>query len=149
MRAVAQRVTSAEVIVAGECVGRIGHGLLVYLGAGKRDRDADATWMAGKLAGLRVFEDTAGRMALDVGAAGGGVLVVPQFTLYGDSRKGRRPSFDDAAEPELASALYQRVCSGLAERALRVETGRFKTMMAVHCVVAGPVTILIDSEKQF
>jgi D-tyrosyl-tRNA(Tyr) deacylase len=149
MRAVAQRVVSAEVTVAGERVGRIGPGLLVYLGAGKRDGDAEPGWMAEKLAGLRIFEDEAGRMSRDVSAIAGEVLVVSQFTLYGDTRKGRRPSFDDAAEPERARELYHRVCAALGERKLRVETGRFGAKMEVHCVVDGPVTILIDSEKQF
>lgn len=149
MRAVAQRVASAEVTVAGERVGHIGLGLLVYLGAGKKDGDAEAEWMAAKLAGLRIFEDAAGRLSRDVGAVGGQVLVVSQFTLYGDTRKGRRPSFDAAADPERALELYQRVCRALAERQLRVETGRFRAMMEVHCVVDGPVTILIDSDKQF
>lgn len=149
MRAVAQRVSNAEVIVDGASVGRIGRGLLVYLGAGKRDADSDATWMAGKLAGLRIFEDESGRMSRDVASAGGDVLVVSQFTLYGDVRRGRRPSFDDAAEPERALALYQLVCSALAALGLRVETGRFRATMDVRCAVDGPVTVLIDSEKQF
>jgi len=149
MRAVAQRVASAEVLVESACVGRIEHGLLVYLGAGKRDTDADALWMAGKLAGLRVFEDASGRMSRDVVAVGGSVLVVSQFTLYGDVRRGRRPSFDDAAEPERALALYELVCRSLSGLDLRVETGRFRAMMQVRCAVDGPVTILIDSEKQF
>ena len=149
MRAVAQRVSSAHVVVAGETVGKIAAGLLVYLGAGKADVDADVEWMADKLAGLRVFADEHGRMARDVREAGGAVLVVSQFTLYGDMRKGRRPSFDAAADPERAEVLYRAVCSALAARGLPVETGRFRAMMDVHCVVDGPVTILIDSEKQF
>ena len=114
MRAVVQRVSSAHVVVTGETVGRIAHGLLVYLGAGKQDADADAEWMAAKLAGLRIFADEQGRMARDVGEAAGAVLVVSQFTLYGDVRKGRRPSFDAAAEPERAEALYEAVCTALA-----------------------------------
>ena len=149
MRAVAQRVSAAHVTVAGETTGRIGPGLLVYLGAGKNDGEDDAEWMAGKLAGLRVFPDDQGRMSRDVTESGGAVLVVSQFTLYGDVRKGRRPSFDAAAEPERAQRLYERVCGALAERGLRVETGRFRAMMDVHCVVDGPVTILVDSEKRF
>jgi D-tyrosyl-tRNA(Tyr) deacylase len=149
MRAVAQRVAAAHVVVEGETVGRIGNGLLVYLGAGKNDADQDADWMAEKLAGLRVFADFEGRMARDLRDHGGDVLVVPQFTLFGDVRKGRRPSFDDAAEPGRAEALYRAVCSALATRGLRVETGRFRAMMQVHCVVDGPVTILIDSERRF
>jgi len=149
MRAVAQRVSAAEVRVAGETVGRIGAGLLVYLGAGKADREQDAEWMAGKLCGLRVFSDAEGRMSHDVIERGGAILVVSQFTLYGDVRKGRRPSFDAAAEPERAQSLYEAVCSHLAQRGVPVQTGRFRALMEVHCVVDGPVTILIDSEKHF
>ena len=149
MRAVAQRVSQAQVTVGDELVGRIGRGLLVYLGAGNADADSDADWMAGKLAGLRIFADDAGKMARDVLEASGAVLVVSQFTLYGDVRKGRRPSFDDAAEPARARALYERVCAGLAQRGLSVQTGRFGAMMRVDGAVDGPVTILIDSEKKF
>lgn len=149
MRAVAQRVRQARVDVDGEVVGRIGAGLLVYLGAGKNDTPKEVQWMANKLASLRVFGDDAGRMSLDVGEAGGDVLVVSQFTLFGDVRKGRRPSFDGAAEPERARELYEGVCSALRERGLRVETGRFRAMMKVIASVDGPVTILIDSEKRF
>lgn len=149
MRAVAQRVSSAQVEVEGEIIGRIGRGLLVYLGAGKDDADGVADWMAGKLVGLRVFPDAEDRMARDVIEAGGAVLVVSQFTLYGDVRKGRRPSFDGAAEPVRAEALYLEVCARLAARGATVQTGRFRAMMAVQCVVDGPVTILIDSEKRF
>jgi len=149
MRAVAQRVHEAHVTVSAEITGRIARGLLVYLGAGKGDSEREADWMASKLAGLRVFPDEQGRMARDVSESGGGVLVISQFTLYGDVRKGRRPSFDDAAEPEGAERLYERVCAKLGELGLKVETGRFRAMMDVHCVVDGPVTILIDSEKRF
>lgn len=149
MRAVAQRVSSAEVWVDDQCVGRIARGLLVYLGAGKRDSDAEPAWMAEKLARLRVFEDDQGKMSRDVSEAAGAVLVVSQFTLYGDMRRGRRPSFDDAAEPERAQALYERTCDELRARGLHVETGRFRAMMDVRSRVDGPVTILIDSEKQF
>lgn len=149
MRAVAQRVGSARVVVGGEVVGEIGRGLLVYLGAGRRDGEAEAAWMASKLAGLRVFADEADRMSRDVREAGGAVLVVSQFTLYGDVRRGRRPSFDDAAEPERARELYERVCAELRELGLTVATGRFRAMMDVQCSVDGPVTILIDSEKVF
>ena len=130
MRAVAQRVSAAHVVVEGETVGRIGHGLLVYLGAGKATQTADADWMAGKLAGLRVFPDDEDRMARDVREAGGAVLVVSQFTLYGDVRKGRRPSFDGAAEPVRAEALYRAVCARSRRAGSRVETGRFRAMMA-------------------
>jgi D-tyrosyl-tRNA(Tyr) deacylase len=149
MRAVVQRVSAAHVVIEGETVGEIAAGLLVYLGAGKADADGDADWMADKLSGLRVFPDETGRMAKDVREAGGAVLVVSQFTLFGDVRKGRRPSFDGAAEPVRAERLYEATCKALAARGLRVETGRFRAMMGVHCVVDGPVTILIDSEKLF
>jgi D-tyrosyl-tRNA(Tyr) deacylase len=149
MRAVAQRVSAAQVVVGQETTGRIERGLLVYLGAGKADTMQDAAWMATKLANLRVFADEAGRMSRDVTECQGALLVVSQFTLYGDVRKGRRPSFDAAAEPELAERLYERMCEELRARGLRVETGRFRAMMDVHCVVDGPVTILIDSEKRF
>ncbi len=149
MRAVAQRVSSARVVVDEEVVGEIGHGLLVYLGAGKNDAEAQATWMAEKLAGLRIFVDDVEHMSRDVREAGGQVLVVSQFTLYGDVRRGRRPSFDQAGEPERARALYENVCEHLRALGLRVETGRFRAMMDVQCSVDGPVTILIDSDKVF
>jgi D-tyrosyl-tRNA(Tyr) deacylase len=149
MRAVAQRVSEARVIVDAETVGQIGAGLLVYLGAGKRDGDAEPAWMADKLATLRVFEDAAGKMSRALHEVNGEVLVVSQFTLYGDVRRGRRPSFDDAAPPEAAERLYLAVCAELSARGLRVATGRFRAMMQVHAVVDGPVTILIDSEKVF
>jgi D-tyrosyl-tRNA(Tyr) deacylase len=149
MRAVAQRVESAAVRVGDETVGRIDKGVLVYLGAGKRDTERDAAFMADKLATLRIFEDAAGKMALCVSEVSGEVLVVSQFTLYGDVRNGRRPSFGEAAPPELAVRLYEQVCGHLAERGLRVATGRFRAMMRVSAVVDGPVTILIDSEKAF
>lgn len=149
MRAVAQRVSSARVVVDSEIVGEIGRGLLVYLGAGRRDGEAEAEWMARKLAGLRVFVDEADKMSLDVREAGGAVLLVSQFTLYGDVRRGRRPSFDDAAEPERAKVLYERVGDELRGLGLTVATGRFRAMMDVQCNVDGPVTILIDSEKTF
>lgn len=149
MRAVAQRVSSARVIVGGEVTGEIAHGLLVYLGAGKSDTPAEARWMAEKLAGLRIFADDADRMSRDVRDTRGAVLVVSQFTLYGDVRRGRRPSFDDAAEPEKARLLYEQVCERLAAMGLRVATGRFRATMDVQCSVDGPVTILIDSDKTF
>ncbi|HEY2734129.1 MAG TPA: D-aminoacyl-tRNA deacylase [Polyangiales bacterium] len=149
MRAVAQRVREAHVQVEAETVGRIGRGLLVYLGAGKRDGEREPAWMADKLAGLRVFEDEAGKMSRSVQDVEGEVLVVSQFTLYGDVRRGRRPSFDDAALPEAAERAYLTVCSELSARGLRVATGRFRANMQVHAVIDGPVTIMIDSEKVF
>jgi D-tyrosyl-tRNA(Tyr) deacylase len=149
MRAVAQRVSAARVDVNGVSVGAIGAGLLVYLGAGKRDRDTDPAWMAEKLSTLRIFEDERGKLSRSVLENAGEVLVVSQFTLYGDVRRGRRPSFDDAALPEIAEPAYLAVCEGLVSRGLRVSTGRFRAMMRVHAVVDGPVTILIDSERLF
>ena len=145
----AQRVSSASVWVDGESVGAIDHGLLVYLGAAKGDADADVELMANKLATLRVFSDDAGKMSLAVTDVGGSILVVPQFTLLGDVRRGRRPSFDEAAPPQEAEALYLRVVETLRSVPLRVETGRFRASMDVRSRVDGPVTILIDSRKQF
>lgn len=149
MRAVAQRVRRAWVEVADETVGRIEHGLLVYLGAGKRDTEDSARFMAEKLSTLRVFEDDAGKMSRDVREAQGDVLVVSQFTLYGDVRRGRRPSFDDAAPPQAALLLYEQVIRELQARGLQVASGRFRAMMQVHAVVDGPITVLIDSERVF
>jgi D-tyrosyl-tRNA(Tyr) deacylase len=130
-------------------VGAIEAGLLVYLGAGKQDAPADPAWMADKLAKLRIFSDEQGKFAHSVLDIQGEVLVVSQFTLYGDTRRGRRPSFEGAAPPELAERAYLEVCEALRGLGLRVATGQFRAKMAVHAVVAGPVTILIDSEKQF
>ncbi len=136
-------------VVDGDTVGAIGRGLLVYLGAGQGDEDADVELTANKLAGLRVFPDDEGKMSRSVEDIGGGVLVVSQFTLYGDVRKGRRPSFTAAAPPERAEALYLQVVDRLRERGLKVETGRFRTSMDVRSRVDGPVTILIDSRRAF
>jgi len=149
MRAVAQRVSSASVTVDGEVVGEIGRGLLVYLGAAAEDTDADVAYMADKLAGLRIFPDERGKMSLSVEDVGGGVLVVSQFTLFGDVRRGRRPSFDGAAPPEEANRLYEQVVERLRARGLEVATGRFRAMMDVGGVVDGPVTIMVDSRKLF
>jgi D-tyrosyl-tRNA(Tyr) deacylase len=149
MRAVAQRVSSARVEVGTEVVGSIGAGLLVYLGAGKTDGDDAPAWMAQKLESLRIFEDEAGKMNRSVREAGGQVLVISQFTLYGDVRKGRRPGFDAAAPPERAEQLYESVCAALRQRSLHVQTGRFRADMQVVAQVDGPVTILIDSDRAF
>ena len=149
MRAVAQRVKQAWVDVGADTVGRIEHGLLVYLGAGRRDDESSASWMAEKLVSLRIFEDDAGKMSRDVRDAGGQCLVVPQFTLYGDMRRGRRPSFDDAAPPEVAERLYEQLVEQVRCHGVTVATGRFRVDMQVHAQVDGPVTILIDSEKTF
>jgi D-tyrosyl-tRNA(Tyr) deacylase len=149
MRAVAQRVTRAEVEVDGEIVGAIGRGLLVYLGAAKGDVDADLDYVAQKLAHLRVFEDDAGKMSRSVVDVAGGVLVVPQFTLFGDVRRGRRPSFDDAAPPDEGRLRYEAVVARLRALAIPTETGRFRAHMSVRSDVDGPITILIDSRKLF
>ncbi|MET0343047.1 MAG: D-aminoacyl-tRNA deacylase [Polyangiales bacterium] len=149
MRAVVQRVTRAEVVVGDEVVGSIGAGLLVYLGVGKDDGEPQATWMAGKLETLRIFEDAAEKMSLAVADVGGAVLVVSQFTLYGDVRKGRRPSFDAAKPPDDANLLYERVCTLLRARGLTVAQGRFRATMRVTADVDGPVTILVDSDRSF
>jgi D-aminoacyl-tRNA deacylase len=149
MRAVAQRVSSASVEVEGAVVGRIERGLLVYLGAEQGDDSADREYMASKLAGLRVFEDEAGKMARSVADVGGSLLVVSQFTLFGDVRRGRRPSFDGAAPPADAERLYEGLVGDLRAMGLTVETGRFRAHMVVRAEVDGPVTILIDSRKLF
>jgi D-aminoacyl-tRNA deacylase len=149
MRAVAQRVSEARVRVAGAVVGEIALGLLVYLGVGAGDDEATAGYVAEKIAGLRVFEDAAGKMSLDLRAVRGAVLLVSQFTLYGDVRRGRRPSFDAAMEPAAAERLYERVATMLRERGLTVQTGVFRAEMRVESVNEGPVTILVDAAKAF
>ena len=149
MRAVVQRVQRASVTVGGEVAGRIEKGLLVFLGVGRDDTDADAGYLAEKVAGLRIFEDGAGKMNFSAAEAGGAVLVVSQFTLYGDVRRGKRPSFDAAAPPELARRLYELFAERIRAAGLRCETGRFQEMMDVELVNDGPVTILLDSGKAF
>jgi len=149
MRAVVQRVQKARVTVDAETVGEIGHGLLVYLGAARDDDLGDVKYMADKVAGLRVFPNQDGRMALSVADVGGAILVVSQFTLFGDVRRGRRPSFDGAADPEEAERLYLELVAELRRRSLPVETGTFRAMMIVHSDVDGPVTIQIDSRKLY
>lgn len=149
MRAVVQRVHEANVTVEGERVGDIGRGLLVYLGAAKGDEPKDLQYTVDKIAGLRVFPNEEGRMSLSVADIGGAVLVVSQFTLFGDVRRGRRPSFDGAAEPEEAKRLYLELVERLRGRGLAVATGTFRAMMLVQSVVDGPVTIQIDSRKLY
>ncbi len=149
MRAVVQRVSRAKVTVAGETVGEIGTGLLVLLGVGQNDTEADADYLGEKVAGLRIFEDAEGKMNRAAGDSGGAVLAVSQFTLYGDARRGKRPSFDAAARAEQARRLYDHFVEKLRATGLRCETGRFQEMMQVELVNEGPVTILLDSQKAF
>ncbi len=149
MRAVVQRVSSAEVSVDGQVVGSIGPGLVVFLGVGRDDSDGDADYLAEKVANLRVFGDSEGKMNLSCMDLGLPALIVSQFTLYGDCRKGRRPSFTEAAPPERAVELYGKFVQRLRALGLAAETGRFQAMMTVSVENDGPVTILLDSRKQF
>lgn len=149
MRAVVQRVSQASVTVNGEIVGRIDRGLVVLLGVATDDTQADANLIADKIAGLRIFPDDDGKMNRSVIDIGGGVLLVSQFTLLGDCRTGRRPSFITAARPETARMLYEAVAAELRGRNLVVETGRFQEHMDVALVNDGPVTLLLDTRKQF
>jgi len=149
MRAVVQRVGRGEVRVDGKAVGAVGRGFVVLLGVARGDGEADARALADKVAALRVFEDAAGKMNLALAEVGGGLLVISQFTLLGDARKGNRPSFIDAAGPEEGNALYERFCALLREKGLPVATGTFRAMMEVELVNDGPVTILLDSRKAF
>ncbi|NLY95562.1 MAG: D-tyrosyl-tRNA(Tyr) deacylase [Myxococcales bacterium] len=149
MRAVVQRVLEAGVAVEGEVVGAIGRGLLVYLGAADGDDANDVEYVVQKIAGLRIFPDDRGRMSLGPAEVSAEILVVSQFTLFGDLRRGRRPSFDGAAAPERAEALYLEVVARLRALGFRVATGRFRADMRVSSVGDGPVTILLDSRKLF
>lgn len=149
MRAVVQRVRSARVEVDGSVVSSIGDGLLVYLGAGRGDGDADVALLTDKIANLRIFEDGEGALNRSVKDVHGEVLVVSQFTLYGDARKGRRPSFVEAMPPDDARLLYERAIARLVEIGVPSKAGRFRAMMAVHSENWGPVTILLDSRKGF
>ena len=149
MRAVIQRVSRANVKVDGKIVGEIGRGLLVLLGVARDDTENDATYLAEKISGLRIFEDDDAKMNRSVLDINGAVLVVSQFTLYGDVRRGKRPSFDDAAPLELARHLYEFFVERIRDAGLRCEIGQFQQMMQVELVNEGPVTILLDSRKSF
>ena len=148
MRAVIQRVSQASVTVAGEVTGRIGWGFLVLLGVADDDTEDDVIYLAGKIAGLRLFEDDAGKMNRSLADVGGKMLVVSQFTLLGDCRKGRRPSFIRAARPEQADELYRSFIAEVKGQGIEVETGRFQQHMDVELINDGPVTLLVDSRKE-
>jgi D-tyrosyl-tRNA(Tyr) deacylase len=149
MRAVVQRVSHAKVTVNGRIAGEIALGLLVLLGVGREDTESDVNYLAQKIAGLRIFADADEKMNRSVVEVGGSVLVVSQFTLYGDLRKGRRPSFDAAAAPDTAQKLYELFVERIRSAGLRCETGRFQQVMQVELVNEGPVTVLLDSGKNF
>jgi len=149
MRAVIQRVKSASVKVEGELVSEIGTGLLIFLGIAHDDSETELEYIANKVVNLRIFEDADGKMNCSLLDIGGEALVVSQFTLYGDCRKGRRPSFIDAARPEVANALYEQFITALRELDIPTQGGTFQAMMDVQLVNDGPVTILLDSDKQF
>ena len=147
MRAVIQRVDQASVTVGQEVTGQIATGLLVLLGVGKQDGPKQVAWMADKLVGLRVFEDEAGKMNLSLADVGGAMLVVSQFTLFGDCKKGRRPSFIEAAPPELAEELYEAFVAAVRDRGVEVATGRFRKQMEVALVNNGPVTLWVETPE--
>lgn len=149
MRAVVQRVRQARVRVNGQVTGEIGPGIVALVGIARTDTEAAAQQLAEKLAGLRLFNDAEGKMNLSLEEVGGAVLAISQFTLYGDCRKGRRPSFDRAAPAEQARALYDAFVAALRRQGVRVETGVFQAMMDVELVNAGPVTLLVDTDRQF
>ncbi|MFP6694713.1 MAG: D-aminoacyl-tRNA deacylase [Pirellulales bacterium] len=146
MLACVQRVSEATVSVDGDICGSIGLGLLVLLGVARDDSEEDAQWLAGKIAGLRVFSDEAGQMNCSIDQCGGEILVVSQFTLLGDCRKGRRPSFAGAAPPEMGEPLYERFVQLIAEHNIRVATGKFRAQMDVALINNGPVTLIVDSK---
>ncbi len=147
MRACIQRVSQARVVVDGEITGEVGPGLLVLLGVAQRDTDAELTWLADKIVGLRIFEDDQGKMNRSLAEIGGEMLVVSQFTLYGDCRKGRRPSFIAAAPPEQAERMYDDFVKHVGRQGISVATGRFRAHMEVELTNDGPVTIWIDTEQ--
>ena len=145
MRAVIQRVKSAEVYVDGRLSGKIGDGLLVFVGVGKGDGESDVSYLTSKLPEMRIFEDESGKFNRSLREVNGEILVVSQFTLYGDCSRGRRPSFTEAEEPMAAKNLYEQLISRLREQKIRVETGEFQAKMEVHLINDGPVTLLLDS----
>jgi D-tyrosyl-tRNA(Tyr) deacylase len=147
MKAVIQRVKSAQVCVDGRVTGKIEQGLLVLLGVGKGDGESDLSFLTSKIPELRIFEDASGKFNLSLREIGGGMLVVSQFTLYGDCRKGRRPSFTDAEDPTQAKILYERFISKLKEQGIPVQTGEFQAKMEVHLINDGPVTLVLDSKQ--
>ena len=149
MRACVQRVTRAAVRVGAETVGQIDAGLMVLLGVEQDDTDVDARYLADKISNLRIFQDEQDKMNVSLGDCGGAMLVVSQFTLLGDCRKGRRPSFIGAADPEDANTLYETFAAAVSSHGIRVETGRFRAMMQVELVNDGPVTLLLESKKRF
>lgn len=149
MRAVVQRVSEGEVEVDGDIVGKVGNGFVVLVGVGKDDTEKDVEYLIEKVLGLRIFEDDFGRMNLSITDVGGEILAVSQFTLYGDCRKGRRPSYDGAAPPDVAERLYGLFVEEMRKRGVKVETGRFRAIMDLHLINSGPVTILLDSKKTF
>ncbi|MTI80099.1 MAG: D-tyrosyl-tRNA(Tyr) deacylase [Firmicutes bacterium] len=149
MRAVVQKVTSGSVEVEEQVVGEVHKGLVVLIGVGQDDTDEDVGYLAEKIARLRIFEDENGKLNLSVLDIGGEVLAVSQFTLYGDCRRGRRPSFSSAASPDKANKLYEQLVDKLRDMGLRVSTGKFQTHMVVNIVNDGPVTLLLDSKKTF
>lgn len=149
MRFVCQRVLEAKVTVNDSTIGQIDRGLLVYLGVGKADTEADAQFMADKLINLRIFADDAGKMNLSVRDIGGDILLISNFTLHGDCRKGRRPGFDNAAEPEIAKQLYEKVCALIAEQGVNLEKGAFGEYMHVKSTNDGPVNFILDSSRIF
>ena len=147
MRACIQRVTEAQVTVDGKVTGRIGRGFVVLLGIGQDDGEPQVTWLVDKIVGLRVFEDEAGKMNRSLAEVGGAMMVVSQFTLYGDCRRGRRPSFTEAAPPELAERLYEAFAARVRDAGIEVATGRFREHMLVSLVNDGPVTLWIDTAE--
>lgn len=148
MKAVVQRVKQAKVEVDGELTGKIGSGILIFLGVGDEDSIKEVEWMSEKISGLRIFEDEVGKMNLSLMDVEGSALVVSQFTLYGDCRKGKRPSFASAAKPEIANTLYEEFVKSFRQKGINTETGRFQAMMDVSLVNDGPVTLIIESPEK-